>query len=80
MGVVGGTMNSIGNLVAMLNPLIVAYSVEWFRSWDVPLYIMGGLFLLGAGCWTIIDPRRPVFGADPQTVEPPSTLAPMSAR
>ena len=25
VGVVGGTMNSVGNLVAMLNPLIVAY-------------------------------------------------------
>lgn len=62
VGVVGGTMNSIGNLVAMLNPLIVAYSVEWFASWDVPLYVMGGLFLVGAACWTIIDPRRPVFG------------------
>jgi hypothetical protein len=37
VGVVGGTMNSIGNLVAMLNPLIVAYSVEWFGNWDMPL-------------------------------------------
>jgi MFS transporter, ACS family, glucarate transporter len=45
----------------MLNPLIVAYSVEWFASWDVPLYVMGGLFLVGAACGTIIDPRRPVF-------------------
>ena len=42
VGVVGGTMNSVGNLVAMLNPLIVAYSVEWFANWDVPLYVMGG--------------------------------------
>ena len=32
VGVVGGTMNSIGNLVAMLNPLIVAYSVQWFAQ------------------------------------------------
>ena len=61
VGVVGGTMNSIGNLVAMLNPLIVAYSVEWFGNWDVPLYVMGVLFLVGAACWMIIDPRRPVF-------------------
>jgi len=68
VGVVGGTMNSIGNLVAMLNPLIVAYSVEWFASWDLPLYVMGGLFLLGAVCWTIIDPRRPVFGEQPRTI------------
>jgi hypothetical protein len=80
VGVVGGTMNSIGNLVAMLNPLIVAYSVEWFASWDVPLYVMGGLFLLGAACWTIIDPRRPVFGMEPHTREPEAAPAPMAAR
>jgi MFS family permease len=61
VGVVGGTMNSVGNLVAMLNPLIVAYSVKWVASWDVPLYVMGGLFLLGAVCWALIDPTRVVF-------------------
>ena len=61
VGVVGGTMNSIGNLIAMLNPLIVAYSVSWFGSWDLPLYVMGGLFLIGAGCWALVDPRKPVF-------------------
>ena len=55
VGVVGATMNSVGNLAAMLNPLIVAYSVQWFGSWNVPLYLMGILFLVGAaaGCsWT----------------------------
>jgi len=61
VGVVGGTMNSIGNLVAMLNPLIVAYSVAWFASWDLPLYAMGALFLIGAGCWALVDPGQPVF-------------------
>jgi sugar phosphate permease len=80
VGVVGGTMNSIGNLVAMLNPLIVAYSVQWFGSWDVPLYVMGGLFLVGAACWTIIDPRRPVFGAEPETFGPRAVVAPVNAR
>jgi cyanate permease len=80
VGVVGGTMNSIGNLVAMLNPLIVAYSVEWFANWDLPLYVMGGLFLIGAVCWMIIDPRRPVFGAEPRTLEPQTAAAPMNTR
>jgi ACS family glucarate transporter-like MFS transporter len=61
VGVVGGTMNSIGNLIAMLNPLIVAYSVAWFANWDLPLYVMGCLFLIGAGCWALIDPRQLVF-------------------
>jgi MFS family permease len=61
VGVVGATMNSAGNLAAMLNPLIVAYSVEWFDSWNVPLYVMGILFLVGAASWTVVDPSRPVF-------------------
>jgi MFS family permease len=61
VGVVGATMNSVGNLVAMLNPLIVAYSVQWFGSWNLPLYLMGVLFLVGAACWTLVDPARPVF-------------------
>jgi MFS family permease len=61
VGVVGATMNSLGNLAAMLNPLIVAYSVQWFGSWNVPLYVMGVLFLVGAACWTFVDPTRPVF-------------------
>jgi ACS family glucarate transporter-like MFS transporter len=38
-----------------------SYSVVWFGSWSFPLYVMGGLFLLGAGCWLVIDPTRPVF-------------------
>jgi hypothetical protein len=41
---------------------------------------MGGLFLLGAGCWTIIDPRRPVFGSEPQTLDPRAAVAAMNAR
>jgi ACS family glucarate transporter-like MFS transporter len=61
VGVVGATMNSVGNLAAMLNPLIVAYSVQWFGNWNLPLYLMGVLFFVGAYCWTIVDPRRPVF-------------------
>jgi ACS family glucarate transporter-like MFS transporter len=65
VGVVGATMNSVGNLAAMLNPLIVAYSVTWFGSWNFPLYLMGALFLLGAGCWTVVDPGRPIFSETP---------------
>lgn len=65
VGVVGATMNSLGNLAAMLNPLIVAYSVQWFNSWNLPLYLMGGLFLLGALCWMAVDPEQPVFADAP---------------
>src|SRR4029079_5375242 len=55
VGVVGAAMNSAGNLAAMLNPLIVAYSVQWFGNWNLPIYLMGVLFLVGAVCWMFVD-------------------------
>ena len=61
VGVVGAIMNTAGQIASLLCPLLVAYSVEWFGSWDFPLYLMGGLFLVGAACWLVIDPTRPVF-------------------
>ena len=59
--VVGATMNSAGQVGAMLCPLIVGYSLEWFQNWDIRLYVIGGLFLLAAACWCVIDPREKVF-------------------
>lgn len=62
-GVVSAAMNTSGQVGSLLCPLIVAYSVEWFNNWDMPLYLMGGLFLLGVVCWGLIEPRRPIFGS-----------------
>jgi MFS transporter, ACS family, glucarate transporter len=62
-GVVSAAMNTSGQIGSLLCPLIVAYSVEWFHNWDLPLYLMGALFLVGVVCWGLIDPKRPVFGA-----------------
>jgi MFS family permease len=76
VAVVGATMNSVGNLAAMLNPLIVAYSVQWFGSWNMPLYLMGVLFLVGAACWTLVDPTRPVFDELP-VLSPGGSPAPI---
>ena len=45
-------------------PLIVAYSVDWFGNWDLPLQLLAVLFLVGAGCWLVIDPHKPIFGSD----------------
>jgi MFS transporter, ACS family, glucarate transporter len=61
IGVVGALMNTAGQVASLLCPPLVAYSVVWFGSWSFPLYVMGALFLVGAGCWLVIDPTRPVF-------------------
>lgn len=63
VGVVGATMNTAGQIASLLCPIVVAYSVEWYGSWNFPLYLLGVLFLIGAVCWMIIDPRRAVFTA-----------------
>lgn len=59
--VVGATMNTAGQIGAILSPLIVAKSVTWFNNWNIPLYLLGGLFVVGTISWLFIDPTRPVF-------------------
>jgi MFS family permease len=59
--VVGATMNTAGQVAAILSAPIVGYSVQWFGNWNVPFWLQGGLFIIGAICWMLIDPARPVF-------------------
>jgi sugar phosphate permease len=61
VAVVGATMNTAGQVASLLCPLVVGYSVQWFNDWDLPLHLIGVFFLVGALCWLIIDPRKPVF-------------------
>ncbi len=61
IAVVGAIMNTAGQIASMACPVIVAYSVSWFRNWDFPLYLLSTLFAIGAVCWLLIDPNRPVF-------------------
>lgn len=68
VGVVGAMMNTAGQIASLVCPPLVAYSVVWFNSWSLPLYVMGALFLIGAGCWLVIDPARPVFAGSPGPV------------
>jgi MFS family permease len=58
---VGATMNTAGQIAAMLSSPIVGYSVKWFGDWNMPFWLLGALFLVGALCWLFIDPQQPVF-------------------
>ena len=59
--VVGATMNSASQAGALLCPLLVGYSLKWFNDWNVTIYVMGALFVMGAACWCLIDPQKKVF-------------------
>ena len=59
--VVGATMNSASQVGAMLCPLLVGYSLKWFNEWNVTIYVMGAMFVVGVGCWCLVDPGNKVF-------------------
>jgi ACS family glucarate transporter-like MFS transporter len=56
-GLVSATMNTSGQAGSLLSPLIVAYSLKWYGSWNVSIYLMGALFLAGTVFWALVNPR-----------------------
>ena len=60
-GVVSAAMNTAGQVGGFLSPLVVTYIVERYHVWSAPIYLMAGLFLIGAIAWLAIDPRERVF-------------------
>jgi hypothetical protein len=55
-GLVAGCMNTAGQVGAVLSPIILPR----FADPAVPLCIAGVLYLAGASCWLLVDPRRPI--------------------
>lgn len=60
-GVVSAVMNTSGQIGSVLSPLVVTSLLQWFGSWNAPLVVMGGLFLMGAVAWLCVDPRKQIF-------------------
>jgi MFS family permease len=60
-GVLSATMNTAGQVGGFLSPIIAAFLLQKFGNWSLPLYVTGALYLAGAVCWLLVDPRRPVF-------------------
>jgi MFS transporter, ACS family, glucarate transporter len=70
-GVVSAAMNTSGQIGSFLCPLIVAYSLTWFhRNWNISIYLMGILFLIGAACWCVINPTQRIFESGELKMEP----------
>lgn len=60
---VSATMNTSGQLAAIASGPVVGYSVQWFGDWNLPFWLLAGLYIVGAGCWLFVDPRKAVFAA-----------------
>jgi len=59
-GVVGGAMNTFGNLRGAASPLVVGFTLERWGAFDAPLYTIAALYAAAAACWLWVDAERPL--------------------
>lgn len=65
-GVVSAAMNTSGQVGGILSPILLAFIVERFDDWSLPLFVMGGLYTSAALAWLAIDPRKPLVEREPE--------------
>ena len=51
-------MNTSGQVGAFFSPLVLAFLVDRFGNWSLPLHVLSGLYLMAAVCWLLIRPER----------------------
>jgi MFS family permease len=56
--ILSAAMNTTGQIGSILSPVVTAWVVTQFKSWQSPLLIMGGLYFLSALLWVLVDPRK----------------------
>jgi MFS family permease len=60
-GVVSAAMNTSGAIGSIASPLLVTWLLGVYQDWNAPLFVMGGLYLVGALCWSFINPQNRIF-------------------
>lgn len=59
-GILSGTMNSFGQIGAVLAPIVIGWIVESTGSWQTPLLISAGYYLVSAAAWFAINAEEPL--------------------
>lgn len=64
-GTLAGSMNMMGNLAGFVAPTAGGYILaNTGGDWNMILYLMAGMYLLGTLCWPFIDPTTPLEGSE----------------
>jgi ACS family glucarate transporter-like MFS transporter len=58
--VLSAAMNTTGQIGSILSPVVAGSVVVHFLNWQAPLLIMGGLYLVSAVLWTLVNPLKVV--------------------
>lgn len=61
VAVVGAAMNTTGQLGAIFGPPVIVWLLRHYGDWNAPVLGIGIVFLVGALCWCLVDPRDKVF-------------------
>jgi nitrate/nitrite transporter NarK len=61
IGVVFSLMNMAGNLAAAIVNFMAGSLAQLTGSWDTPVIVIAGIFLIDAVCWALLNPRGPLF-------------------
>jgi MFS family permease len=62
-GTVSGTMNSFGQIGGVIAPTLVGWLVQQFGSWQLPLLLSAGYYVVSALLWLLIDAEQPLAEA-----------------
>lgn len=64
-GTLAGSMNMMGNMAGFVAPTVGGYILaNTGGDWNVILYSMAGMYLLGTLVWPFIDPSTPLEGSE----------------
>lgn len=56
--VMSAIMNTAGQVGGILSPIVLAYIVDRYNDWSLPLHIVSALYLIAAISWVMIHPEK----------------------
>lgn len=60
-GLIGGVMNTAGQVGGVLSPVVLSLIRQQFSSWSAPLYLIGLLYCIGALGWFMVDANQAIW-------------------
>jgi MFS transporter, ACS family, glucarate transporter len=55
-GVLSACMNTVGQVGSIISPIAVAFLVDQYHDWALPLQVLAGLYVFSALCWLVVQP------------------------
>ncbi len=67
-GTLSAVMNTAGQVGGILSPIVLAYLVDHFANWALPIWVMCGLYAMATVCWLVIDASKRLVPEDARSL------------